>query len=349
MLAVTKTIVHLAFQGRFDHGLQVDGDLSVNGEFQATGHGERGAVRLVGARIGGQLGLRGAVLTNKVGPALVGDGLQVDDGAFLDGKFRATGHGDNGAVRLLRAHITGQLSLRGAKLLNESGPALVGDGLQVDGGLFLDGGFRATGHGDNGAVQLLNAHMSGQLALSGAELTNEDGLVLELEGAEAKQIFLSPEVVCPQGVAGRSLCDAAACRVVLSGFVYMSLEDIQWNQWLHLIARHTDGYRPQPYQQLAAVRRAAGHDADARKILIDQQEDLRERGDLGGWPSRTRHYLWGKLGGYGYSTGRIALTLLIVLLAAAGLGIAAGHIPTSPAATLPCTPPKPMTCTVRAR
>jgi hypothetical protein len=42
------------------------------------------------------------------------------------------------------------------------------------------------------------------------------------------------------------------------------------------------------------------------------------------------HRVWGALGGYGYRTGRIALTLLIVLLAAAGLGIAAGHIPTSP-------------------
>ena len=36
----------------------------------------------------------------------------------------------------------------------------------------------------------------------------------------------------------------------------------------------------------------------------------------------------GTLGGYGYRTGRIALTLLIVLLAAAGLGISAGHIST---------------------
>ncbi|HEV7829141.1 MAG TPA: hypothetical protein VGP04_09865 [Pseudonocardiaceae bacterium] len=38
----------------------------------------------------------------------------------------------------------------------------------------------------------------------------------------------------------------------------------------------------------------------------------------------------GTLGGYGYRTGRIALTLLIVLLAAAGLGISAGHISTRP-------------------
>jgi hypothetical protein len=42
------------------------------------------------------------------------------------------------------------------------------------------------------------------------------------------------------------------------------------------------------------------------------------------------HRAWGALGGYGYRSRRIALALLIVLLAAAGLGIAAGHIPTGP-------------------
>lgn len=57
---------------------------------------------------------------------------------------------------------------------------------------------------------------------------------------------------------------------------------------------------------------------------------LHERGDLGEWLTRIVHHAWGTLGGYGYRTGRIALALLIVLLAAAGLGVTAGRIPTSP-------------------
>lgn len=144
----------------------------------------------------------------------------------------------------------------------------------------------ATGHGKDGAVRLPGAHITGQLALR-AELANKDGLVLHLQDAEAKQIFLLPEVVCPLDVAGRSNCNATARRVDLSGFVYTSLEDSHWSQWLHLIVRHTSGYRAQPYQQLAAVCRAAGHDADVREILIAQQEDLPERGHLGGWLTRT--------------------------------------------------------------
>ena len=40
----------------------------------------------------------------------------------------ASGSGDLGAVRLLGAHITGNLDCNGAELRNDSGPALVADG-----------------------------------------------------------------------------------------------------------------------------------------------------------------------------------------------------------------------------
>ncbi|MGH3627657.1 MAG: hypothetical protein ACRDRL_09485, partial [Sciscionella sp.] len=314
------------------HGedLRVSAGLICDKRLRAAGHGELGAVRLFGAHITGQLSLRGAKLTNEAGPALHADGLQVDGGLLCDEGFLATGRGVNGAVRLLGAHITGQLSLAGAELINEAGPPLVGDRIQVNGDLLLDEGFRATGYGVGGAVRLLEALITGQLSLRGAELTNEAGLILDLEHADIKQIFLPSVVVCPQGATGKSTCGTTARRVNLSGLVYTSLEDRQWSQWLHLIARHTYGYQPQPYQQLASVRRATGHDADARKILIAQQQDLRERGEIGGFLIKIVHCLWGVLGGYGYRTGRIALALLIAVLAAGGMGFAAGNIPTSP-------------------
>jgi hypothetical protein len=158
--------------------IQVDDGLFLDEGFRAIGHSEDGAVRLRGAHIAGQLSLAGAELTNEAGPALAGDALQVDGDLFLDKGFRATGHGQDGAVRLLGAHITGQLVLRGAELTNEAGPALHGDRLEVDDGLFLDEGFRATGHGQDGAVRLPGAHITGQLVLRDAELTNEAGPAL---------------------------------------------------------------------------------------------------------------------------------------------------------------------------
>ena len=50
-------------------------------------------------------------------------------------------------------------------------------------------GFRAAGYGEDGAVRLVGARITGHLDLSGAELTNQDGPVFDLEDAEAKTIF----------------------------------------------------------------------------------------------------------------------------------------------------------------
>ena len=305
--------------------LQVDGDLLGMG-LRATGCDEKGAVDLLEAHMTGSLSLSGAKLTNKTGPALAGVRLQVNGGLFLSKGFRALGHGECGAVQLWRARITGPLTLSGAELTNKVGPALHGDRLQVDSDLFLDDGFRATGY-----VRLSGARIGGLLTLRDARLiSNEDGFVVDLGDMEVKRLIVPPALVCPQALRGRSPCEAARNRIGLSGLVYTSLEDSRWSEWLHLIARHTSGYRPQPYQQLASVRRAAGHDADARKILIAQQQDLYERGDLGGWLTKTVHRTWGALGGYGYLISRIALALLVVLFAAAGLGIVAGHILIAP-------------------
>ncbi|MEU9485917.1 hypothetical protein AB0D83_20015 [Streptomyces decoyicus] len=147
----------------------------------AIGHGADGAVRLVGAHIGGQLDLAGAVLSNESGPALVGDGLQVDNDTLLT-NLTATGKDEAGAVRLVGAHIGGQLDLAGAVLSNESGPALVGDGLQVDSDTLLTD-VMASGHGADGAVRLAGAHIGGQLGLAGV-LSNESGPALTADGLQ---------------------------------------------------------------------------------------------------------------------------------------------------------------------
>ncbi len=362
-------------------GLQVDGGLVLAEGFTATGHCERGAVRLPGAHIGGQLNLDHAQLINNAGPALIGDHIQVNGGVFLD-RFTATGHGEDGTVRLPDAHISGQLNLDGAELTNYTGPALIGDHLQVDSDMFAEGltatghstdsavrlsdarisgqlnlngakltnqagraligdhlqvgsdmfaeDFTATGHSTDGAVRLPDAQISGQLNLNGAMLTNPAGPVLDLEDAEAKHLFLPAQVICPHGSAKRSTCATPERRIALSGLVYTSLHTVGWHEWLHLITHHTRDYRPQPYQQLAAVLKATGRESTARDVLIAQQQDLHDRGELGGRLVKGAHQLWGVLAGYGYRSGRVAVALLVALLVAAGLGVAAGHTSLGP-------------------
>src|SRR5204862_350561 len=132
----------------------------------------QGAVHLAGATVGGDLLARGAMLTAFAGPALRADHLTVHGDAFgcqrRNEGFRATGTGDDGAVVLAAAAIGGQLSLSGAVITNDSGPALVADAAAVQGGGRLDEGFTATGGGGRRAVvSLAGACVRGRLSCAG--------------------------------------------------------------------------------------------------------------------------------------------------------------------------------------
>jgi hypothetical protein len=75
-----------------------------------------GAVILTGAHVGGNLEWTAAQLHNNSGPALQANRLQVDQAMLLNGRFTATGSGEDGAVRLSGAHIGGSLTFDGAIL-----------------------------------------------------------------------------------------------------------------------------------------------------------------------------------------------------------------------------------------
>lgn len=81
----------------------------------------------------------------------------------------------------------------------------------------------------------------------------------------------------------------------------------------------------------ASAERDAGHDGNARRILIAQQQDLLRRTPdaVGGALTRGFHRVWGALAGYGYRTRRTAAALLLALTAAAVLGLWAGHVETA--------------------
>ena len=165
--------------------------LRLNGA-RVIGHNDTGAVNLFGAHITGPVGFEGADLRNDSGPALFADGLRVDQDMFMRGGFRATGSSDDdGIVRLLGAHVGGNLEFVGAHLRNDSGPALFADGLRVDQDMFMRGGFRATGSGDDdGIVRLLGAHIGGNLEFDGAHLRNDSGPALNADNLDVDQDML---------------------------------------------------------------------------------------------------------------------------------------------------------------
>jgi hypothetical protein len=165
-----------AFMGR---QLRTVGDLVL-----AYGFTVSGGVHLPGARIGGELNLNGANLTNQQGRALDADGLTVERNMLCKDGFTA-----NGEVRLLGAHIVGQLEMSGASMTNEHGEAFNGDGLTVEQDMFCRGGFTT-----HGGFRLLGARIGGQLDLKGASLANEEGSALDADGLTVTQ-----DMFCGEG------------------------------------------------------------------------------------------------------------------------------------------------------
>jgi hypothetical protein len=168
------------------------------------GDPEEGAVRLRGASIGGHLLCHGAQLRNGNGPALDAEGMQVkgmvllrdeyrfDESRFPDRnvEFRATGRGEDGAVRLANASIGGRLNCTKAQLTNhEKGPALHAARLQSEGSVHLQR-IRATAHSKDGAVLLRGASIGGSLFCNRAQLENDAGPALHAEAMQVTETVL---------------------------------------------------------------------------------------------------------------------------------------------------------------
>ncbi|MEU7788379.1 hypothetical protein [Amycolatopsis sp. NPDC049159] len=327
------TVINAAGPALHADGLRADTNLFMR-DATIRGVGELGAIRLLGAHVGGSLELdQGTNITNSTGPALVAERMRADMGLLMR-DATISGAGELGAIRLLGAHIGNSLELDRATVTNATGPALHAERLRADTNLFMRDA-TISGAGKLGAIRLLGAHIGGQALLSVSRVDNSSGPLLVLHEMQIAGLLLfPPAVVCAAGrqEVSRHRCPDSDRTITAHGLTYTSLQEISWRQWLHLLVHHTIVYRPQPFQQLAATERAAGHDNNAREVLIAQQHDLRRRAPraLGNRLALGRHALWGWLGRYGYRAHRLVLALAVVLAFAAGLSLVAGHVTTRP-------------------
>lgn len=314
------------------------GGVMLLGEARMSGRGDDGVMCMHGAHIGGEVDMRRVELRSDNGPALNTTNLTVDSNMFLD-RAEVSGRGNKGALRLSGARVGGLLVLDGADIGNVSGPGLRADGVHVGGELNLRRA-RVSGSRGLGAIHLRSARIAYDVHIVNSEVRNDAGPALFADQLEAEGILhlrgtrlLGMVRLVSARVGGRfSLIDTTIDALDVNDFSYGSLDGVDWRQWLDLLRNHTEEYRPSPYQQLAAVERAAGHDGNARNILIAQQHDLRHRAPraLGGPLTRRFHWLWGALAGYGYRARRTALALLVALVAAGGVSLWAGHVTTGP-------------------
>jgi cytoskeletal protein CcmA (bactofilin family) len=156
-------------------GITVDQDMSARDGFIADG-----GVRVVGAKIAGELSFNGARLGDGDGMALFADGISVAQDVFCGLGFIA-----HGVVRLSRARIGGSLDLTNATMTNEHGPALYADNVVIDGDLDCGSGFTA-----NGEVRISRGQVRGEVDLRGSTLNNPDGDALDAYGlAVGKDMF----------------------------------------------------------------------------------------------------------------------------------------------------------------
>lgn len=307
-------------------GLRVDQSMVFRNKTTAIGNGDSGAVNLVGAYVGTTLSFKEVELHNDSGPALNAAGVQVGQGILLHRRF--TGGGCSGAVNLVGAQIGGLVCGGGAELSNDSGPALIADGLQVRQSVFFVGEFN--GNSNLAAVNLYRTGVGGDISFGEAKLRNDSGPALAANGLQVgRTISLLGEFSGSGNVAvdltgtqvggtfhfnPKKLSHSDSHRLItVDGLIYPGVPELVYVQdWLRLLRHGTPRYAAQPYQQLAAGCRALGHDQQARAILIAQRDDQLARTHLG-WPERAWAWTTKVTLGYGYQPWRALLFLVAVV------------------------------------
>lgn len=315
-------------------GVEIKGDLSLGSGFKATGK-----VRLLGAKIGGDLDCGGGQFEVKDGSALSCDRIAVVGGVFLGKGFKAMGR-----VSLPGAQIGGSLTCGGGQFEVKEGDALSASRMAIKGGVFLNKNFKARGE-----VNLLGAQISGSLDCTEGQFDVNKGSALCIQSAVVRGAWFLQKLPQPALINAAHAditviaddMDAWAQGSVLDGLRYgsfggqASTNGASRLKWLakqsekHL--GNTDGgvdFRPQPWRQLQRVLREMGHIEDAKEIGIAFQDRLRAIGRMGQWPNdicdvprcfkgmvtRSTHFVFGKLAGYGYRTVDLVLWMFSIWL-----------------------------------
>ncbi|GIH99406.1 pentapeptide repeat-containing protein [Planobispora takensis] len=291
-------------------GLTVDGGAFLR-RLRATG-----GLRMVGAKFHGGLYLQEASIT-ATGPAglpaverVTGSATEPATGSTAE---PATGSTADPAVESTAGSAADPAVESTADPAAAKVYAVYADFLESSAAEFSDG-FTAAG-----TVRLRGARINGVLSFDRAVLKAPDRS-LHLSHMQVDELILKPAAI--EGEINLSysrigvLMDGLAAypdHVHLNGLTYEALRG-SWTvagrlSWL---CRDPGGYRPQPYEQLAAWYRRIGHEPDARRVLLAKQREHRAT-------LRPTGRLWGRLldaaVGYGYRPWMAGLWAAVLLVA----------------------------------
>ncbi|MEU9015427.1 oxidoreductase [Streptomyces sp. NPDC048479] len=300
-------------------------------------HRRATALSLINAHVSGAVNLSGAEITAPEEWAVSAGGLVAEGGVYCVDGFVA-----HGEVRLMGAQLPGGLHMRGALLERpgQRGVALALDNA-VASMLDFSDGFTA-----NGTVRLRGARISDNLTFEGAVLNGPpDGrgpslVALLIQAVDFDFTLARPPsgTVDLRGAQVSYLHDSEHSWpdvVELDGFVYGSIKVAEAGERREAVGqrasvarrvawiRRSPGYSPQPYEQLASWYRKAGHDDDARRVLLAKQRHRRRALSR---PARAWGHLLDATVGYGYRPWLAGVWLLILTLL--GALVFGAHSPT---------------------
>ncbi|SDL18935.1 hypothetical protein SAMN04488074_109233 [Lentzea albidocapillata subsp. violacea] len=279
----------------------VGGDIHLDSSFVKATGGDCGVLMLDGSA--GALHMMGAVVRTAAHCGICLDGSRFQADVRLNDGFDARStRAPLATIRMVDTRIGGSLLVQGS-IRNDEGPAVIVQKAAIGATLNIsDTVLEATAQ--RPAVEIDDTDVSGNLILWPEKLVNHgDGYELSLAGTEVGDllVFNVPKLV-----------QTDVFTVTVNGLTYPEPPN-DTDAWLTMLRKHNFKYEAQPYQQLAAVHRAAGHEHTARRVLIAQQEDLRHRGDPG---NRLWHWFLGVTLGYGYRPSRAVIGLLVTFLLA---------------------------------
>jgi len=323
------------FGGSYLPGLAIN-TATVAGHLDLMKTRVRGRTHLENARIDGSLLLQGARLSHPGGVALDGSRLDVGSGIIGRDGFRAEGE-----IRLREARVGEALRLEGAYLHHPGGDALCAESIQVGSRIDCGEGFHA-----EGAVVLTAATVGRAVSFRGATIRHPAAHAVDARHLRTGELDLRTARV--EGTVdlrhGRldvwhipaDASPAPVPHLHLDGLVYQTLEPhLPVARCLALVERDPDGYRPQPYAQLAATYQSIGHDDDARGVLLAKQRHrratLRPLGRAWGW-------LLDVTVGYGYRPWLAGLWLTALTLLGTAVFGAAHPKPVKPGEGAPFSP-----------
>ncbi len=307
-----------------------------------------GTIRLSGARIHGNLCLRGARLSAPERGSLV-----AAQGARIDGEVELQDLEAVGGALGFRAAVIGSfVDANGARLHNPAGHTLRLVQADVKGSVRLGEGFES-----NGKVVLNRAVIEGRLWCSKGRFDcpaptedNMHGHAIEAisatvrGGMELGWQSVSPSVAFTSATTSY-LADNPAnwpARFIVSGFSYDRFEQPQsvfgepqgtrggqpldgrdGQPWDHAARcawlRRQAAYDAGPYEQAARVFRQHGYTDGAKAILIAQRRHARQAiTGARAWPRRMLNIAYDLTVGYGYRPGRVLWLLAVLLILVTG-------------------------------